>query len=472
MKKVRYVKANYTPLEDITPLPRNVVSQPVEPVPEHKLVVELAGQWPGNSAYLRLAKTDLQSEKIAKPRADAKYEHRSLAEFKSLENETKNLYLVIPSRVYPSPITLLLAEGLMPVEKETELDEWETVLVPAVPVYFTTEDKDPAQASFYESGYLYIFLDGKLWREIQVTEKGYFSEVNLTLGTNKDKSKASVVERHVDITLVSEESGARYSYEPYEIKQDGKTVFSSVLDGSGMARVFGLTAEEVDIVLTDYSPVRTFTLATKESPKKGGRAVLREADGREMPHIWLPYKINGEEIPLHAIFCSQQQTETQLSQLEEEYAESATEITGLNTYSQDKAFTDTTATVQSLTVPESLNSDPAKYNLINNQVDKNVAAVYLNPPLPEIRFTYYAHPQVDQPDDFFELSDTENEWSQKVYLRSCDFIDKKHRMIRFSGWPSEVKKVTLSRTNKGSEDFDEIEPVIIYKDVDITELLN
>ncbi|MBD8513670.1 hypothetical protein IFO68_13395 [Photobacterium sp. CAU 1568] len=110
--------------------------------------------------------------------------------------------------------------------------------------------------------------------------------------------------------------------------------------------------------------------------------------------------------------------------------------------------------------------------LINNQVDKNVAAVYLNSPLPEIRLTYYAHPQVDQPDDFFELSDTENEWSQKVYLRSCDFIDKKHRMIRFSGWPSEVKKVTLSRTNKGSEDFDEIEPVIIYKDVDITELLN
>lgn len=472
MEKVRYVKANYTPLEDITPLPRNVVTQAVEPVPDHKLVVELAGQWQRNSAYLRLAKTETQSEKIEKPQADAKKDHRSLVEFQGLENEAKNLYLVIPSRVTPMPIMLSLADNLMPVEKQTDLDEWETVLVPVVPMYLTTEDKDPAKASLYEPGYVYILRDGKVWREIYITEQGYFCEVNLTLEVSNDKKQTLAVERHVDITLVSEETGARYSYEPYEVKQDGKTVFISRLDGSGMGRVFGLTAEEVEIVLTDYTPVRTFTLATKESPKKGARAALREPEGMAMPHIWLPYKINGEIIQLHAIYCTQQQTSSQLSELEQGYAERATEITGMDTYTQGKGFTDTTAVTQNLTIPESVTSASSKYSLLNNQIDKNIAAIYLNAPQPEIRLTYYAHPQIDQPDDFFELSDSESEWTQKVYLRSCDFIDKKHRMIRFSGWPSEVKKVTLSRTNKGSEEFDVIEPVIIYKDIDISELLN
>ncbi|KDM91100.1 hypothetical protein [Photobacterium galatheae] len=472
MEKVRYVKASYTPLEDITPLHRNVVTQPVEPVPDHKLVVELAGQWPGNRAYLILAKTETQSEKIEKPRADSKKDHRSLVEFDELENEAKNLYLAIPSLVTPMPIKILLAKGMMPVVKQTEMDEWETVLVPVVPMYFTTEDKDPAKASLYEPGYVYILRDGKVWREIYITEHGYFSEVNLTLEVCNDKQRQMVVERHVDITLVSEETGARYSYEPYEVKQDGKTVLTSRLDASGMARVFGLTAEEVEIVLTDYSPVKTFTFSTKESPKKGGRIVLREPEGMSVPHIWLPYKINGETVQLHAIFCTQQQTSSQLSELEQNYESRATEITGMATYTKDKSFTDANSVIQNLTIPESLTPDSKKYSFVNKQINRNIAAVYLNAPQPEIRLTYYAHPQVDQPDDYFELSDSESEWTQKVYLRSCDFIDQKHRMIRFSGWPSEVKKVTLSRTNKGSEAFDVIEPVIIYKDIDISELFN
>ncbi|MEI8593780.1 peptidoglycan-binding protein [Photobacterium sp. Hal280] len=178
MKKVRYVKANYTPLEDITPLPRNVVNQPIEPVPEHKLVVELAGQWQGNRAYFQLAKTEMQDQKITRPIADVKTGHRTLATFKALENEAKKLYMVVPLQGLPQPLTFLLADNLMPVEKEADMDEWETVLIPVRALAYLDSSKDKDKAAELKGGYLYVFWKGKLWRELQVTEFGYYKDID------------------------------------------------------------------------------------------------------------------------------------------------------------------------------------------------------------------------------------------------------------------------------------------------------
>ncbi|WP_120512794.1 hypothetical protein [Photobacterium salinisoli] len=178
MKKVRYVKANYTPLEDITPLPRNVVNQPIEPVPEHKLVVELAGQWQGNRAYFQLAKTEMQDQKITRPIADVKTGHRTLATFKALENEAKKLYMVVPLQGLPQPLTFLLADNLMPVEKEADMDEWETVLIPVRALAYLDSSKDKEKAAELKGGYLYVFWKGKLWRELQVTEFGYYKDID------------------------------------------------------------------------------------------------------------------------------------------------------------------------------------------------------------------------------------------------------------------------------------------------------
>ncbi|WP_051287722.1 hypothetical protein [Photobacterium halotolerans] len=178
MKKVRYVKANYTPLEDITPLPRNVVNQPTEPVPEHKLVVELAGQWQGSRAYFQLAKTEMQDQKITRPIADVKTGHRTLATFKALENEAKKLYMVVPLQGLPQPLTFLLADNLMPVEKEADMDEWETVLIPVRALAYLDSSKDKEKAAELKGGYLYVFWKGKLWRELQVTEFGYYKDID------------------------------------------------------------------------------------------------------------------------------------------------------------------------------------------------------------------------------------------------------------------------------------------------------
>ncbi|NAW88630.1 hypothetical protein CAG71_19445, partial [Photobacterium halotolerans] len=178
MKKVRYVKANYTPLEDITPLHRNVVNQPTEPVPEHKLVVELAGQWQGSRAYFQLAKTEMQDQKITRPIADVKTGHRTLATFKALENEAKKLYMVVPLQGLPQPLTFLLADNLMPVEKEADMEEWETVLIPVRALAYLDSSKDKEKAAELKGGYLYVFWKGKLWRELQVTECGYYKDID------------------------------------------------------------------------------------------------------------------------------------------------------------------------------------------------------------------------------------------------------------------------------------------------------
>ncbi|GAB6260791.1 peptidoglycan-binding protein [Photobacterium sp. R1] len=189
MEIVRYVKANYTPLEDITPLPRNVVTQAVEPVPDHKLVVELAGQWQGNWAHFQLAKTEKQAKKITRAVADVKNGHRTLATFQGLENEPKNLYLVSPLRGMPNPLTFLLAENLMPVEKEAEMDEWDTVLIPVRALAYLDGSKDKNKAAELKGGYLYVFWKGKLWRELKVNESGYYQDIDTEYYRARDKQE-------------------------------------------------------------------------------------------------------------------------------------------------------------------------------------------------------------------------------------------------------------------------------------------
>ena len=116
-QSTKYVKANFQAVTDDVVLSRSLQYTPVEPTPENKIVVEFAGQWPNNAASLLLAKSDEQKEKITKPRADIHVAHRSIAIFKDLEPEPRNLYLTIPMNGTPQPLKLLLAEDIEPDRK-------------------------------------------------------------------------------------------------------------------------------------------------------------------------------------------------------------------------------------------------------------------------------------------------------------------------------------------------------------------
>lgn len=145
----------------------------------YEINVELAGQWPMNSASLFLEKTDEQDRAAARPRADRKLAHRSISRFRNIDNEPRNLYLNIPDKNRSAPIQLLLAEDIAPVEKDTEKDEWDNVLVPVRPLAYLDEEKNKANAAELKGGYLYLFWKGELWRELKVTERSYYQDVNL-----------------------------------------------------------------------------------------------------------------------------------------------------------------------------------------------------------------------------------------------------------------------------------------------------
>ncbi|EJB5268582.1 hypothetical protein IOC44_19990 [Vibrio vulnificus] len=172
-------KAGYKQVTDDVALVRSYTHVPSEPSPDQKIVVEFAGQWSSNAACLMLGKTDAQKEKVAVGKADTENKHRSLATFKDLDAEGKTLYIKIPCSDQPQPILLKLAENLQPVDKETQMDEWDNVLVPVRPLAYLDGSNDKAKASDLRGGFLYVFWKGKLWREMAINEKGYYQDVDV-----------------------------------------------------------------------------------------------------------------------------------------------------------------------------------------------------------------------------------------------------------------------------------------------------
>ncbi|MGI9949332.1 hypothetical protein [Vibrio hyugaensis] len=172
-------KAGYKQVTDDVALVRSYTHVPYEPSPDQKIVVEFAGQWSSNAACLMLGKTEAQKEKITVGKADTENKHRSLATFKDLETEGKTLYIKIPCSDQPQPILLKLAEDLQPVDKETQMDEWDNVLVPVRPLAYLDGSNDKAKASDLRGGFLYVFWKGKLWREMAINEKGYYQDVDV-----------------------------------------------------------------------------------------------------------------------------------------------------------------------------------------------------------------------------------------------------------------------------------------------------
>ncbi|MCY9845976.1 hypothetical protein [Vibrio caribbeanicus] len=178
-EKVKVHKASYQQVLDDVPLARNLTFVAPEPSPDDKIVVEFAGQWSGNAACLMLSKTEQQREKVTSARPDFEHAHRSLATFKDLESEPKTLYIKIPCQGQPQPILLKLAEGLMPVSQDTQMPEWDNVLIPVRPLAYLDASQDKAKASELRGGFLYVFWQGKLWRELAINDKGYYQDIDV-----------------------------------------------------------------------------------------------------------------------------------------------------------------------------------------------------------------------------------------------------------------------------------------------------
>ncbi|HHX8275934.1 TPA: hypothetical protein ACVOYM_004321 [Vibrio diabolicus] len=457
-------KAGYKQVTEDVALVRSYTHVPSEPSPDQKIVVEFAGQWSSNAACLMLGKTEAQKEKVTVGKADTENKHRSLATFKDLEAEGKTLYIKIPCTDQPQPILLKLAEDLQPVDKETQMDEWDNVLVPVVPVH----KSDSGYVSI-DRGYIYVVWQSEVWREIQVQNDGRFSDVDLSLY----QSTKSSPQRSVDISLYDEDSEAFLSGEAFQLYQDGKKVYEGVLDEYACARVFGLTAEEVEVVVAGWpNEGETYTelLQTELSPFKAGNKTKREPLGVPLPHIWLPYKINGSVQSDVALYYSRAQLNTQqLNELKSGNNEKAVKV-DLSDYSSAHNFDASSEPVILLPNLDTQVLSKSDYNIVS-QKEQGVAAAVVNSPSEGIVITYKSNPQCDQPDDYFQLTCVDETWSQKIFLREAEFVDQYCKEVVFNGWLPEVKRVNLTRHCRSHNSDKTVLMSVIYQDIELTELL-
>ncbi|MFA0113054.1 hypothetical protein AB4407_05075 [Vibrio sp. 10N.261.46.E11] len=461
----RVHKANYKQVVDDVPLARHYSFSPVEPSPEHKIVVEFAGQWSSNAACLMLGKTEAQKEKVTVGKADTGNKHRSLATFKDLEVEGKTLYIRVPCKDRPQPILLKLIEDLQPVDKETQMDEWDNILVPVVPLHFPTGDHSDEATKMLGSGFVYVVWNNEIWRELVVEKNGYFSDTDIDVASSDSRPR-----RHADIHIEDSDTGGIYAYEPFKVLQNGENVSEGVLNGSGEARIFNLVEEEIEIVLTECDPPISMKVETFVSPVDGTTGE-REAKGHSLPHIWVPYKVQGEPQDVYMFYSSNQLSHSQLSQLASDPDAQATKLVDLEIYSSEQSFKTGEGVTRLLSVlPNAASDNQGEYAVLQSQLNQNVAAVYLNKPV-ELVFEYPGYATLDESDDYFELKQCDGDWLQRVSLRQCAKNDKGARLISFSGWPVEVEEVDLVRGYLGNSRQNRDNQTVIIHQTPIADLL-
>lgn len=158
------------------------VPAPKQPAKDsrYEVTVEIAGQNLAKKQSLVL--TTSTGDVIKKyPGNDHETRHRSLCRFGNLTQAPCKLSLAIPMKGQSTPMTLPLSENLNPVDNGTRKDLWDTLLVPIKPLQFMTSEQRKDQSDLLQQGWLYVFWQGKLWRELAVSRQGILQDVDVAL---------------------------------------------------------------------------------------------------------------------------------------------------------------------------------------------------------------------------------------------------------------------------------------------------
>ncbi|PCJ47304.1 MAG: hypothetical protein COA99_01240 [Moraxellaceae bacterium] len=145
--------------------------------PQYKYVVEISG--PKHSGKQRLLLKDNEGTAILQTaRRDSKTHHRSLVEFKALENTPKSIFLDIPMSGGPN-LQLPLLTKSMPVNKDKTQTCWKTVISAIKPLRFLGDTNDMQQSDVLPEGWLYVFWRGQCWRELKVNTSNNYRDVDI-----------------------------------------------------------------------------------------------------------------------------------------------------------------------------------------------------------------------------------------------------------------------------------------------------
>jgi len=161
---------------------------PRKEAPKYKIVIEVAGQRTNDlDGYFKITRTSDGDDGRDGTfnRSKGRDPHRLLVSIDDVPNTPRELRYVVGTDSLP------LAKNVRPVTKETEKSEWDNIMIPVQPLYCPSV-AHKASATMLSTGWLYVFVNGYLWRELEVhNDYGEFSDVEFGYEAGKDKRNST-----------------------------------------------------------------------------------------------------------------------------------------------------------------------------------------------------------------------------------------------------------------------------------------
>ena len=152
--------------------------------PNHKLCIEIAGRARCHKQRLEISAINggtqpSERQQTQSVRLDHQHKHRGLVEFKRIPNAPRDLTLVIATSGPSAPIRLPLVSGHPTSDEQTSKAEWDTVIIPVRPLGYINKARKREQSDLLKPGYVYVFWNNKLWRELEVGPNQALRDINV-----------------------------------------------------------------------------------------------------------------------------------------------------------------------------------------------------------------------------------------------------------------------------------------------------
>ena len=167
-----------------------------------KIAVEIAGATPQNMKGSLVAKRGSFFRDVPLGSTARTDGHRRELVLENLPDGSYDLILNFFDNIHGA-CQIPLGQGVSTCGKEKESAEWDTVLVPVLPRVFITAESDRVETAYprcdmeSKTGWLYVYLDGRLWREMQVLPEGGVQDVNLTYEKGRTRRRATSASDYV-----------------------------------------------------------------------------------------------------------------------------------------------------------------------------------------------------------------------------------------------------------------------------------
>jgi hypothetical protein len=370
---------------------------------------------------------------------DPESRHRSLAFYDDYYHDDADLYLSLPCVDKSSSIKLGLQKNAKSVDSRVEKYEWDNVLVRILPM-IPNKDKDKDEDEdgdfrLYDSGYIYIIWDNKIWRKIKVCSNSQFVDIDTTKTTEDKANKYHV---NIDGELLS--SGLHTYDEDFELYQGDKKIHCGKMPLDQAYRCFDLQEDE-DIVVKFPDLEQTSKLEVIETLIGDNFDAEEGSNSLPARNIIVPYKIEGNQADCYVYHSEVELTEEDEERIAASPEDYGVSLADLSCYSSSKSFASTGDVISEV---KEVGFRVVGQSIINSLIDVNIAAVNMGDVRQNPKLSYKIEPGLDFRDCFFEIRCKEHDWVGRSYM--VDAKDKEgYKIFYFPTPPKCVETVDLYR---------------------------